>query len=66
MKFPKFIYHITTDSLFRFKKKLFYKPKNFETEGFIHFSFFHQLIETANRIFSSEKHLIVFVLPLPI
>ena len=40
-----------------------YRPVSLETEGFIHFSEEHQVLETAKRHFSKETELIVLHVP---
>lgn len=41
------------------KNKKIYHPRELETDGFIHFSFKHQLIQVANAIYKKYDKLIV-------
>jgi uncharacterized protein (DUF952 family) len=38
-----------------------YRPKDFDTEGFIHCSHLHQLVEVANRYFLGREDLVLLV-----
>tara|TARA_Y100000590_G_C15309778_1_gene859714 strand:+ start:372 stop:710 length:339 start_codon:yes stop_codon:yes gene_type:complete len=55
------LYHITTKfDYIKAKDKGFYDFCALKTEGFIHLSFKHQVLETADRYFKGKDNLIVF------
>jgi len=55
------IYHITTiEEAFDAAQTGDYAPSAFGREGFIHCSYGHQVIATANRIFRGQKNLALF------
>ena len=39
-----------------------YKPRQFDSEGFIHCSYIHQLLSVANRIFPGQNNLLLLVI----
>jgi uncharacterized protein (DUF952 family) len=57
------IYHITTrDAWRRCQAQGRYQPKEFETEGFIHCSYVHQLLDVAERLFKGRNGLVLLVI----
>ncbi len=59
---PK-IYHIVSfDDWNAAQTKAEYKPRQFETEGFIHCSYVHQLSSVANRLFHGQNNLLLLVI----
>ncbi|NET10682.1 MAG: DUF952 domain-containing protein [Symploca sp. SIO2B6] len=54
------LFHITTrHELDQAKSSGYYLPKGFTTEGFIHCSYGHQVLATANRIFQGCSDLVL-------
>lgn len=55
-----FIYHILTEKPWeRFLSKGFYRPDSLVKEGFIHFSFIHQVENSANKYYSDTESIII-------
>lgn len=48
-----FVYHIIMDEAWEsIRNAEEYRPPSFDSEGFIHLSYSHQVLETASRFFS--------------
>lgn len=57
---PSRLYHITSASQANEAKQAgAYTPAAFEREGFIHCSYAHQVLATANRIFRGQSDLVL-------
>lgn len=59
----RYIYHFTEHETYeRSMSQGFYKPVNFEIDGFIHCSTREQVLRIANRIASKTDHLVLLKL----
>lgn len=55
------VYHITTKAEVQGARESDqYRPTAFDREGFIHCSYRHQVVATANRIFRRREDLVLF------
>lgn len=56
------IYHITTrDAALESRLTGEYRPESLETEGFIHFSQRHQVLDVANAFYHRQANLVILV-----
>jgi uncharacterized protein (DUF952 family) len=56
------IYHITTrDAALASRTIGEYRPKSLETQGFIHFSQRHQVLDVANAFYRGQTDLVILV-----
>lgn len=56
------IYHITTrDAALESRQTGEYRPKSLETDGFIHFSQRHQVLDVANAFYRGQTDLVILV-----
>jgi uncharacterized protein (DUF952 family) len=61
----QYIYHLAACEAWQHAQGVGeYRPKDFETEGFIHCSHLHQLVEVANRYFRGRKDMVLLVIDL--
>jgi uncharacterized protein (DUF952 family) len=56
------IYHITTrDAMLEFRQTGEYRAESLATEGFIHFSGIHQVLDVAEKFYSTQHGLVLLV-----
>jgi uncharacterized protein (DUF952 family) len=62
---PQYIYHLAACEAWHHAQHVGeYRPKDFATEGFIHCSHVHQLLEVANRHFRGREDLVLLIVDL--